>query len=738
MARKNNRSRISLLNFAEQFFPARPGRLWTRARSLADTPLAANITGRPVASNSAYVRWLKRESMLDTANKLATKYSGHPHMWRNPYARPQPRKTAKLAGVWYTAYPISHITESDQSLLAKLGDDALWQQFEKIGINALHTGPMKLAGGIDGWQGSPSIDGHFDRISTKIDPAFGTEAEFRQLSKIAERHGGIIIDDIVPGHTGKGADFRLAEMAYRDYPGIYHMIEIYPEDWHLLPEVPSGANSVNLNTEAEAKLKKAHYIVGKLPRVIFYEPGVKETNWSVTGEVLGVDGVKRRWVYLHYFKTGQPTINWLDPSFAGMKLVIGDALHSLGELGSTGLRLDANGFLGIEKGGEDEVAWSEGHPLSEASNLIIAGTVRKLGGFTFQELNLAFDDIKTMSQSGADLSYDFINRPAYHHALATSDTEFLRLTLRIALELSIDPASLVHALQNHDDLTYELVHFWTTHKDDIYYFRGKKVTGSKLRDVIRGDLQKQLTGPKAPYNLLFTENGIACTTASVITAVLGISDLRKLSKDQVQQIIQVHLLLVKFNAWQPGVFALSGWDLAGSLPLEPAKVSSLIADGDTRWINRGAYDLLGANKSAKQSSSGMPKSQNLYPSLPDQLDDPYSFACRLKKVLAIRSDHAIDTAHQIDVPEVSHKSLLVMVHRLESNDLQLTVLNFGPETFESTINSEYLPPGSIVIDGETSQGVATVDNLHNFPLSLMPYSGRFLIIIDGQNKRTNR
>ncbi len=79
---------------------------------------------------------------------------------------------------------------------------------------------------------------------------------------------------------------------------------------------------------------------------------MKETNWSATAPVVGVDGITRRWVYLHYFKEGQPSINWLDPTFAGMRLVIGDALHSLGELGTSALRLDANGFLGVEKSAE--------------------------------------------------------------------------------------------------------------------------------------------------------------------------------------------------------------------------------------------------------------------------------------------------------------------------------------------------------------------------------------------------
>ena len=97
-------------------------------------------------------------------------------------------------------------------------------------------------------------------------------------------------------------------------------------------------------------------------------------------------------------------------------------------------------------------------------NQLIASMVRKVGGFTFQELNLSFDDIKKTAERGADLSYDFVNRPAYAHAMATSDTEFLRLTLNAALDHGLQPVRLVHALQNHDEMTYELVHFAIGHR----------------------------------------------------------------------------------------------------------------------------------------------------------------------------------------------------------------------------------------------------------------------------------
>ena len=86
-----------------------------------------------------------------------------------------------------------------------------------------------MAGGLNGRRLTPSIDGHFDRISMQVDPEFGTEEEFRMLCATAAEYEGTVIDDIVPGHTGKGADFRLAEMGYEDYPGIYHMVSIAPE-----------------------------------------------------------------------------------------------------------------------------------------------------------------------------------------------------------------------------------------------------------------------------------------------------------------------------------------------------------------------------------------------------------------------------------------------------------------------------------------------------------------------------
>lgn len=714
---------------SRSLFPLRPREFFVRASTLAlgqiETPPQIGLAN---ASNPAYVNWLAKQSMLSDANKLAHQYSAKGSMWQNPFARPRPHTAIRYASVWYTAYPISQITAPGDSVIASLGDDDLWAAFEQIGIRALHTGPMKLAGGIKGWKYSPSIDGHFDRISARIDPLFGTDKEYQKMAETAERHGGIIIDDIVPGHTGKGADFELATMNYRDYPGIYHMVEIDRDDWSILPEVREGQDSANLSPEQEEELKKRGYIIGKLQRVIFYEPGVKTTNWSVTKPVRGIDGVRRRWVYLHYFKEGQPSLNWLDPSFAAMKLVIGDALHSIGHLGSRAVRLDANGFLGIEKTADDQPAWSEGHPLSEAANQIVSSMVRKLGGFTFQELNLSIDDIKKMGGNGADLSYDFINRPAYHHALATGNTEYLRLMLNTSLELGVQPYSLVHALQNHDELTHELVHFQTTHRDDIYQFHGKKMTGAELRDVVVSEIREKLVADNIPYNMSFTENGIACTTATVVAAVLGYESLDNLDDSQIEQIKKLHILLAMFNAWQPGVFALSGWDLVGALTIDPSLIKPLLTDGDTRWINRGAYDLMHKNPDADESFAKIPRAVSLYGSLADQLEDENSFARQIQAIISARDGLGIAQAEQLEVPAVSHPGLLVMVHRLETGEIQITVLNFGDKAVEAVISTQYLKHGDHVIEVPSEDRVATVEKAGEFVLSIQPFEGRALLV----------
>ena len=215
-----------------------------------------------------------------------------------------------------------------------------------------------------------------------------------------------------------------------------------------------------------------------------------------------------------------------------------------------------------------------------------------------------------------------------------------------------------------------------------------------------------LTGPETPYNLPFVTNGVASTTASVIAAALRISDLDSLTPAQIEQIKGCHLLLCMYNAFQPGVFALSGWDLVGALTVPPEQVAELMADGDTRWIHRGAYDLMGVDPQAAGSTAGLPKARALYGSLPEQMADPRSFARRLQALLAVREQYRISQARQVAVPEVRAPGLLVMVHELPDGfGTQVTALNFGAEPVAEAVEIAGEKPGGRVRDmlGESAR-----------------------------------
>ena len=126
----------------------------------------------------------------------------------------------------------------------------------------------------------------------------------------------------------------------------------------------------------------------------------------------------------------------------------------------------------------------------------------------------------------------------------------------------------------------------------------------------------------------------------------------------------------------------------------------------------------------------MPLARSLYGPLPEQLRDENSFARRLQSILSVRERWGIATSVLLDVPDVSHRGLLVMVHRLESGMIQVTVLNFSGESIAGSVNSLHLERGAQVRDLFTDEGVGHVDDLHSFFIELDAYQGTALLIED--------
>ena len=159
------------------------------------------------------------------------------------------------------------------------------------------------------------------------------------------------------------------------------------------------------------------------------------------------------------------------------------------------------------------------------------------------------------------------------------------------------------------------------------------------------------------------------------------------------------------------------------LTLERSKVARLIESGDTRWIHRAAYDLMDYQPGSSESSSKMPRGRSLYGSLPEQLKNENSFVSRLRDILAIRRSYGIATSTQIDIPAVSNKALLVMVHRLDTGLIQVAALNFSSHQISDRVVSEHLLPGAAVIDMFTDKRLGMVDQSRSFPVALNPHEG---------------
>ncbi len=668
------------------------------------------------------IEQIEKDSMLYQSIKLAEIFSGKKDQWQNTYGMPKTKEVCEKTSVWFTSYSPAIITDNNQSVLQVLGSKALWDILKEMGIQALHTGPMKLSGGIiDGK--TDSVDGGFDRISYEVDPLYGNQEQYLQMVKIAKENNSIIIGDLIPGHTGLGADFLLALMNYKDYPGIYHMVEIDKKDWNLLPEVKEDKISINLPMSTVEKLKNLKYIVGPLETQIFFAPNIKVSNWDATRVFKGTDNIERRWVYLHYFKAGQPSLNWLDPSAASYRLIFGDIVDSLSVLQNSGVRLDANPYLGVELQIGEDKAWSEGHPLAVVSTNLLSMMIRKLGGFSFQELNLSVPDIRMLSELGADFSYDFITRSAYTHALIAQDADFLRIMVNLMTGCNISPINFIHALQNHDEFNYDLAHFQAT-PDEIYSYKNKKYSGKDFRDLIINQDHTALV-TDAPYNMLFG-NGIASTMVGMCAAALKIKDLNNLTQEDKENIKKAHLLLAFFNAMQPGVFAFSGWDLLGAYPLSKEDVKALIdKDADTRWINRGAYDLLGTSKNNK-SHDGLIKAKSLYGPIPIQLKDPNSFASQLKVMIAARKANQLDIASPYKVFEVKHPQLFIAAYQLPSKEILISFLNFGRDKVEEEINLDAIKKCRAI--NIITNNAETKDYISNsFKIELNPLEAKAIV-----------
>src|SRR6185369_10682114 len=101
--------------------------------------------------------------------------------------------------------------------------------------------------------------------------------------------------------------------------------------------------------------------------------------------------------------------------------------------------------------------------------------------------------LKAFTANGPDLSYDFFTRAQCLHALLMQDATLLRQAFQFLIDENVQPISLVHDLQNHDEITYQLTEL-DGRGDELFTINGEQVHGHQLRERMLREMRDKASG----------------------------------------------------------------------------------------------------------------------------------------------------------------------------------------------------------------------------------------------------
>ncbi|GIQ86578.1 hypothetical protein KIPB_008457 [Kipferlia bialata] len=583
-----------------------------------------------------------------------------------------------------------------------------------MGLASLHTGPVKTSGPMDVKDGEvrqhPTIDGNFDRVGLGVDAQYGTDRDMEvALSELEASGSGIkLAGDVVPSHTGFGADMLLAVLGEPLQRDLYQcttlpltLCRAVARASPCLHEYQLGDLGMygvwSVGPTELTDLMNRGIIQGDGARVIFADMG-KRSNWNVTaplsiveteGEIEGDDGL----LFFTYFKPLQPALRWLSLSGAAGRLIRGDIAHSVLTRQTALLRFDANGFNGLEPNPPADCPeatgasgtgthlgwlWSESHPLAQHVSEGIAMFTRSLGAASFQELNLKAEDTKAFMGRGPDLSLDFVTRPLWLLPALLGDTGVYTAALHRLADVGIDPRRTIRQLQNHDELTFELIDFRrdetlplpSSTPNAVTFDHSDSGVKRAMQDV-RAETRHFVLSLVAEnsYILRSSCNGVASTLPTLFacmhaqrmhpkdragrrSAVGSIKDETDSDSETLRaNVTRDHKLVTALLSLQPGVMALSGWDLVGALSLQwPRSMSQ--QEGENKPFF-AVNDMPGATVldmpqalDTEEEEEGPALPEDVFPVIPSALctDGDYRIMNRGRHALQSSATDTVDPA----------------------------------------------------------------------------------------------
>lgn len=683
-----------------------------------EQPAESELMPMPRA-DPTYMQYLERNSMLTKSSEMARVVSGSELAWRSPASTGAPDELLSFADIWLAVHPLTILTSSRSSTFSQLNDPTLWPILREAGIKGLYVAPSQGGGSI--WaKNRTGVDTGEDVVQYAFSQAAGREEEYRTLMSKVMDNQGLIGSDLIPAATGLGPDFFLAARNVREYPGVYCMVDIPQKLWSHLPEVASEWDTLPLDQNQINALNSE----GLLPKAMRDEssPLGRAGGWAATGLVRGVDGHSRRWVYRYYGSPKCAVLNWEDPSQTAHRILSGSAVQQVGLRGQAliGLRFEA--FQGLEAAPSNPSgarSFSVEPAMTAAQSM--GREIRRYGGWTWvRDDDLPLNSVVDFLRSGTDFIFDSAFSPAAEHALLTGDATLARFMADEVLRLKIDARRLVHTMPSQDGINYSLP-----------YLRFLETTAvGKDANTFRQSILNARDDAISHLSPSPVKDGYLYTTSTGLAA-MALNMPKGNTTGYASEAAKGHSLLVFFKAMQPGIFMLSGQDLAGVMPLHWSSMSGSSSSWDVANASRGSYALTSSAERLAVTTMGMPKAQLLYPAPDEQVHKKGSFLRRIGGFLRARSQIGVARGTLVARPATKNTGVIALLTRMpDKNGYLLSVCNFSRNSVRENVSLAGVPG----IASELGQvqaislgGSHTVSRQH-ISVSLGPWEGRALLI----------
>lgn len=596
-------------------------------------------------ADPGYIQYLERLSMLGSQTELARVVSGSQLAWLKSAGDPFPEPLLALADTWLHINPLTMLPETKRSVFASLASPQYWQIFNKARIGGLYFSPSSGSGALWAYNRKASSTGE-DVIQYTFSESAGPESDYFRLLTAANTNKKLLGLELTPATTGLGPDFFLAARYHRQFSGAYCMVELPQKIWNDLPAATDQWQGVPLSDEQTAALASMNLLPPAMAQDFL--PTGKKGGWAVTSEVYGVDGQPRRWAYRYYGSADRPVINWEDPSSGARRILSGSAIRSVGLLGGALVGVKLEGLYGLDAAAPGSPVAFDPYPGNNAA-LTVSREVRRYGGWAWLRDDIPLSLVVSLMDSGPEFFRDTVFSPGVEHAVLTGSTDLLKTLVDDAIMLGLDMRRFVHSTTAENGVDYALAHLADVGAGNTAASLLNPATARTLREKTLKDAQHvtygaTLSSPKGEDKPPLSGRHLNTTSAGIAALALGAGNAASIGKETLPRIRDGHYLQIMIKAMLPGVFMLSGQDLAGSLPQSWYAMTENAAEWDGALASRGGYSLTQSVQDTAVTIQGVPRAKTVYETADAQILDDKSFIGKLSALMGIRTTYNVANA----------------------------------------------------------------------------------------------